>query len=94
MDGLEARLSELRGILFSLMVKVERMAATLDDVVQKVTQQNTVIQSAITLLHELKVKLDGAIASGDMGKVQQIADALDSQDQALATAVTANTPTP
>lgn len=79
-------------LLRLLLQKANNMAATLDDVVQKVTQQGTVIQSAVTLLTELKTKLDEAIASGTMQRVQEISDQLDTQRQQLADAVQANTP--
>lgn len=79
-------------LLRLLTEKVNQMAATLDDVKAAVTAQGTVIQSAITLLTDLKTKLDQAIASGDMNKVQEIATALESQRQQLADAVVANTP--
>lgn len=79
-------------VLGAILERLVRMAATLDDVVAKVTTQGTVIASAVTLLNELKTKLDAAIASGNMAKVQEIATALDTQRQQLADAVQANTP--
>lgn len=83
-------LSHLR----TLAYKVHAMAVTLDDVKAAVTAESTVIQSAVTLLTELKAKLDEAIASGNMAKVKEIADAVGKNTQDLATAVQANTPPP
>lgn len=66
---------------------------TLDDIKAKVTDQTTVVGSAVTLLGELKVKLDEALANGaDPVKLQEIADALGANTDALAAAVVANTP--
>ena len=71
---------------------VSQMGPTLDDVKQKVTEQTTVISSAVTLLTDLRTKLDAAIATGNMAKVQEISDALGANTNALADAITANTP--
>lgn len=76
-------------VLRAILERLVRMAATLDDVVTKVTTQGPVM---VILLNELKTKLDAAIASGNMAKVQEIATALDTQRQQLADAVQANTP--
>lgn len=65
---------------------------TLDDVLGKVSEQATVVGSAVTLLGELKTKLDEAIASNDPAKLQEISDAIGANTDALAAAVTANTP--
>lgn len=71
---------------------VRQMALTLDDVKQKVNDQTTVISSAVTLLIDLRTKLDAAIATGNMAKVQEISDALGANTNALADAIAANTP--
>jgi len=65
---------------------------TLDDLVTKVTAENTVIDSAVTLLSTIKAELDAAIASGDPAKVQAVADLIDAGQKKLADAVVANTP--
>lgn len=67
--------------------------ATLDDVVAKVTALGTVEDGVVTLLTDIKAKLDAAIAAGpDPVKLQALSDAIDAQSQKLAAAVTANTP--
>jgi len=70
------------------------MAGELQALQNEVANNNSVTQSAVTLLQGLKAALDAAIASGDISQVQALSDQLASQDQALAAAVTANTPTP
>ena len=67
------------------------MAKTLDDLILDVTAQTTVVQSVLTLINGLKTQLDAAVASGNMAKVQQIADALEANTATLANGVTANT---
>lgn len=68
------------------------MAATLDQVVSDVAAQTTVINSAITLLQQIKAALDAAIATGDLAKVQAVATQIEANTAALAAAVAANTP--
>ena len=65
---------------------------TLDDLKAQVTAQTTVISSTVTLLTQLKTLLDAAIASGNMAKIQEISDAIGVNNQALADAIVANTP--
>lgn len=65
---------------------------TLDDLVAKVTAENTVIDSAVTLLSIIETELDAAIASGDPTKVQAVSDLIDAGQKKLADAVVANTP--
>ena len=66
--------------------------ATLDDVVTAVADEGTVVDSVVTLLTDLKAKLDAAIATGDPVKIQAVVDAIAAQKQKLADAVVANTP--
>lgn len=66
--------------------------ATLSDVEAAVSQNTTVGQSAVTLLNELKAKLDEAIASGDPSRIQAVVDAIGADTQALADAIVRNTP--
>lgn len=76
----------------SLIAKVNTIMATLDDVKNKVDAETTVVASAVTLLTDLKTKLDAAIASNDPTKLQALSDAIGAQTDALAAAVAANTP--
>jgi len=64
--------------------------ATLDDVVAKVTAVGTVEDSVISLLQQIKAKLDAA--GQDPAKLQALSDALDAQAAKLSQAVTDNTP--
>jgi len=71
---------------------LEKIMAAIDDLKANVDQNTSVVQSAITLLGNLKTALDAAIASGDMGQVQALSDQIGQNDSALAAAVNANTP--
>src|SRR5690348_14906416 len=75
--------------IFRLLKEIK---LTLDDLVAKVTAENTVIDSAVTLLSTLKTELDAAIASGDPAKIQAVSDLITTGQQKLADAVVANTP--
>lgn len=76
-----------------LLHKVNLMSVTLNDIVTKVQALTTVDDSVVALLTDLKNKLDQAIAGGaDQATLQEISDALGSQTDRLAAAVTANTP--
>lgn len=66
------------------------MAATLDTLLAEVTRQTTVNQSAITLLASIAQQLKDA--GTDPVKLQAIQDQLTANDDAIAAAVTANTP--
>lgn len=64
----------------------------IDDVKTKYEHLQTVQQSTLALVKTLSVELKDAIANGDQGKLQALADMMDSDAQTLADAVTANTP--
>jgi regulator of replication initiation timing len=72
--------------------KVNFMSIELDTLIEKVTAIETVGDSAIALLADLKVKLDEAIASNDPAELQALSDRLGAQAQELADAIAANTP--
>lgn len=82
----------LRREIQYLRLELRTMAATLDQVVSDVAAQTTVINSAITLLQQIKAALDAAIATGDLAKVQAVATQIEANTAALAAAVAANTP--
>ena len=65
---------------------------TLDELQAAVAAEDTVIDSAVTLLGNLSQMLKDAIASGDPAKVAAIASQIDAAKQKLADAVVANTP--
>lgn len=80
------------GVLSYIVLLLENVVKTLDDVLAQTTAGQTVIASLITLVTGLKAQLDAAIAANDIGKVQQISDVLGAQYQLIAEAVVANTP--
>jgi hypothetical protein len=88
-----AALSRIEARLGTLS-ELEELGMTLDEVLGKVTEQATVVGSAVTLLGDLKRMLDEAIASGDPLKIQAVSDAIGANTDALVAAVVANTPVP
>jgi hypothetical protein len=66
------------------------MALDLTQLTAEVERDNTVDQSAITLITGLAAALEAA--KGDPVAVQALADKLRAQSDALAAAITANTP--
>ncbi|MEO6588946.1 MAG: hypothetical protein ABIP06_06430 [Pyrinomonadaceae bacterium] len=66
--------------------------SALDNLRREVGETKTVAASAVALLRGLKAKLDEAIASGDPAAIQALADEIDTDTNALAAAVTENTP--
>lgn len=67
-----------------------KIMADLSKLEQEVSENKTVMQSAVTLLQGLKQKLDEA--GTDAVKLKELSDELDSNTNALAEAVSANTP--
>ena len=72
--------------------KVNRMSVELDTLVARVTEIESVGDSAIVLLGDLKTKLDEAIASDDKDALLALSERLGAQTQELADAISANTP--
>jgi regulator of replication initiation timing len=72
--------------------KVNRMSIELDTLVARVTEIESVGDSAIVLLGDLKTKLDEAIASDDKDALVALSERLGAQTQELADAISANTP--
>jgi uncharacterized alpha-E superfamily protein len=81
-----------RTLLLLIIQKLNNMSQALDDLTAKVEAETTVNQSAVTLLQTLKTELDAAIASGDDSALQALSDKIGTNTQALADAITANTP--
>ena len=77
---------------FLLHLVEKHIMAALDDLKREVAETKTISASAIALIEGLKAKLDEAIATGDPAALQALSDELDTQGNALAAAVTANTP--
>lgn len=81
--------------------EIKKMAETistqLDLVLQKVSNTQGVVNSAVTLLDELTAKIDQILAEGGdpteaLAKITQLNTAIDAQTQALADAVARDTP--
>lgn len=64
--------------------------SAIDDLTAQVTKNTDVIESAKTLLVGLKAQLDAA--GTDPVKLKALSDTLAAEDQSLADAVAANTP--
>ena len=90
--GIHARFDYLERVLARLSNDEGTIMAAIDDLKAEVARNTTVEQSALTLITGLSSQLAAAIASGDMGQVQAVADTLKANDDQLAAAVAANTP--
>jgi outer membrane murein-binding lipoprotein Lpp len=78
--------------LDQILTEVQKMAGELAQLQADVAAEDTVIDSAITLLGGIKAALDAAIASGDPAALTALSADIQARTQALATAVTTNTP--
>jgi hypothetical protein len=79
-------------LLSRLTTQVQTIMATIQDLVNQVSETKTVADSAVALITGLKAQLDAAIASNDPAALQALSDSLGAVKQELADAVTANTP--
>jgi hypothetical protein len=86
------KLDQIIATLKPLLRGYIAMSEELDTLVERVSSIETVGDSAIVLLNELKGKLDEAIATDDKAALQALSDRLGAQTQELADAITANTP--
>jgi len=66
--------------------------AALDTLTAEVSEAKTIMESAVTAITGLKAKLDEAIASGDPNALTALSAALDASGNALAAAISENTP--
>lgn len=92
-DDHESELGYLRRIGYQveqLLGKVDGMAQELADLQREVAEQSEVIGSAITLLNGLSERI--MALRGDPRALRELASELNSQQEALAAAITANTP--
>lgn len=64
--------------------------ANLENLTAQVAANNTVIDSALTLIRGLKERLDAA--GTDEAKLKALSDSLATKDEELASAITQNTP--
>ncbi len=92
---MEAKLDAILAQLKTLTDKETKNMAALDDLKTQVASNTTVIGSAITLLQGLKAALDAAIAQlPNSDALKALSAQLGTDDQALASAIAANTPPP
>lgn len=91
-----SRLGDLEMAIASLIETIhslkDSVMSALSDLQKEVTETGTVVDSAITLLRGLKEALDAAIASGDPAALAALSAELDTKTNALAAAISANTP--
>jgi hypothetical protein len=86
--------------LSRIEAKMSALSDKIDDLTAKVTAETTVEQAAITLLHglsaeiaDLKAQLQSAgVDPALLQKLTDLGSTIDSRKQALADAITANTP--
>jgi hypothetical protein len=84
-----ARLDQLDSKIGRWFIK---MAGELDALKAQIEKTVSVEQGAITLLNGLKTELDQIIANNNLSQLVTLRNNLDAQTQALADAITANTP--
>lgn len=82
--------NEVLDLLRQILQQGETMAGEVAKLEQDVADQTTVIQSAITLLQNIKALLDAA--GTDPAKLAALSTAIEANSSALAAAVVANTP--
>lgn len=68
------------------------MSQEIDDLVREATETTDATTAIITLLGEVKRRLDEAIAAGNLDAVRQVATDLDENQRRIAEAILANTP--
>lgn len=84
-------------LLLIQIIQNQKIMATLDQVLQSVTENETVGDSIVTLLTSIKTRLDEALAGTNLppavqAKVDAIFEASERDKQKLADAIVANTP--
>jgi uncharacterized coiled-coil DUF342 family protein len=83
-------LRDIREELTSIRLEIHAMSVQMDNLTREVAETKTVIDSAITLIQGLSTRIEEL--KNDPAKLQALADELDTKANALASAVTANTP--
>ena len=92
LDRIEYQQLLILGMLITLNERNTLMEEAVAKLVADVAALTTVDTSAIALLHGLKVALDEAIAKNDPAALVALSASIETQTQALADAVVANTP--
>lgn len=85
-------LAQVLNILRDGLKEISKMAGELERLTAEVAENTEVIASAVTLIEGLAEEIRNNAANP--AKLNELADKLDAQSNALAAAVTANTPTP
>jgi hypothetical protein len=83
--------------LQGLSLKGDEMAADLTAITNEVAEAKTVAESAVALINGFGAQLDALVAEAqdnkvDVAKVEELRASLDSSNQELTDAITANTP--
>jgi hypothetical protein len=84
------QLDRIETMLRTILNLEQKMSAELDALQAAVTNEDTVIDSAITLIQGLAAQI--AANATDPAKLKALADDVNAKAQALAAAVAANTP--
>lgn len=82
--------TEIKTLLSNLIQQGEKMAGEVQKLEQDVAENTTVVESAITLMQNIKALLDAA--GTDPAKLAALSQALENNSTKLAAAVAANTP--
>jgi hypothetical protein len=90
LDGIQTALNRLLGMSLGDARRDKKMVGSVDELKKAVAEQKDATQSAVTLIEGLADQLDDA--GGDEAAVAEIAAEIRSSAQALAKAVTENTP--
>ena len=88
----DRKVDQIVALLQTLTRGSKLMTKELDTLIERVTAIESVGDSAVVLLNELKAELDAAIAADDAAALQELSDRLGAQAQELADAIVANTP--
>ncbi len=89
-SAVEAQLSDISAKLGLLVNATRNIMATLDALTAQVAANKTVIDSAVVLINGIAARI--AAAGADPVALAALVDNLKASDEALATAVAANTP--
>lgn len=89
-DGAPHWALELRVIMGLVLISQEAIMAELDDITAQVAANKVVIDSAVVLINGIADRITAA--GVDPAKLAALTASLKSEDDALAAAVTANTP--
>jgi hypothetical protein len=86
---IEAKVDQILSLLSLLVTEGKKTMSAIDDLTAAVARETTVNQSAITLIQGLAARVNAAT---DMTQVKALVADLNAQSDAMAAAVTANTP--